>query len=302
MRSHVALTFSLLALSLPPSSYHWESTQLRIHSRTSFFRQASSASWAGPHLGCLSQVRQKLHIDGLPVPASWHSHGTPARPDQEHHRALPHGPSAVVACHKAHSVIQEILQGGVPCPQLRAHSQQRDKIHAKTWPTPASWREAKSTVCYRKTCLERCGSWHALPVWLTLPLSGLFFPPKAATEWKRPPILTTDDCDTGKAFMARTLRSLPALCGLNDRFRRNMFSRAPPTSLESPQSKSSGVGPSFGGLTRCRYVPETELWCPSCYLKPFWHTHTMQCNLGNGIKASGHAIVKGGNLWACPKP
>ena len=27
-------------------------------------------------------------------------------------------------------------------------------------------------------------------------------------------------------------------------------SRAPPTSLESPQSKSSGLGPSFGGLTR----------------------------------------------------
>ena len=43
VRSHVALTFSLLALSLPPSSYYWESTQLRTHSRTSFFPQASSA-------------------------------------------------------------------------------------------------------------------------------------------------------------------------------------------------------------------------------------------------------------------
>ena len=38
-------------------------------------------------------------------------------------------------------------------------------------------------------------------------------------------------------------------------------SRAPPTSLESPRSKSSGLGPSFGGLTRrdvymyvCLYV------------------------------------------------
>ena len=70
----------------------------------------------------VAQLGHELHIDGLPVAASRHSHGTPACPDQEHHRALPHGTSAVVACHKAHSV---------PCPQRRAHWQQRDKIHVR---------------------------------------------------------------------------------------------------------------------------------------------------------------------------
>ena len=46
-------------------------------------------------------------------------------------------------------------------------------------------------------------------------------------------------------------------------------SRAPPASLESPQSKSSGLGPSFGGLTRsthvclyvCVYVSMSEWTC-----------------------------------------
>ena len=34
-------------------------------------------------------------------------------------------------------------------------------------------------------------------------------------------------------------------------------SRAPPASLESPQSKSSGLGPSFGGLTRRAMAQKT---------------------------------------------
>ena len=155
----------------------------------------------------------------MAVAASRHSHATSARPDQEHHRALPHTPSAVVACHKAHSVIQEILQGGVPCPQLRAHWQQRDKIHVRAVVVQKPGHalqdqhqrhgaKLKPQFVVAKPVLstgKQAGtSSRGTHVWLTLPLSGLAFPLIG------PQLSGSDhlyDCDTGKVFMACSMRS-----------------------------------------------------------------------------------------------
>ena len=70
-------------------------------------------------------------------------------------------------------------------------------------------------------------------------------------------------------------------------------SRAPPTSLESPQSKSSGLGPSSGGLTRCTPVCTHVCLYVTPLDLPVRHMH---CK--HGSRRAGRRICKcqGGNL------
>ena len=74
-------------------------------------------------------------------------------------------------------------------------------------------------------------------------------------------------------------------------------SRAPPTSLESPQSKSSGLGPSSGGrLTRCTPVCTHVCLYVTPLDLPVRHMH---CKHGAGVQAEEYANVKVG-IWGLP--
>ncbi len=68
-------------------------------------------------------------------------------------------------------------------------------------------------------------------------------------------------------------------------------SRAPPSSSESPQSKSSGLGPSFGGLTRSILYETYNFAVP--HASSLFDT---QCIVNMGLQMTRW------EFGACPKP